>query len=81
MPVNVREPVRLYLYSVLTVGVAILVAYGLVDDSTASLWSALGAAVLAVPAVEAARSKVTPVEAANLPAGPGSTYSPDGLPD
>lgn len=56
-----RQPVRAYLYGVLVPGEALAVAYGLVSDNTGALWLALGAAVLVVPAAEAARAKVTPV--------------------
>jgi hypothetical protein len=55
------EPVRVYLYGVLLAGLAVLVGVGIVDDATALLYAALGAAVLGIPAVEIARSKVTPV--------------------
>lgn len=57
----VSEPVRLYLYGLLAPVVAVLVAYGVVDDVTAPLWIALGTAVLGVAATEAARRHVTPV--------------------
>jgi len=55
------EPVRLYLYTVLIAGIALLVSRGVVAADEALLWAALGAAVLGVPAVELARSKVSPV--------------------
>lgn len=55
------EPVRTYLYPVLVAVVGILVAYGVIDQEQSVLWIALGAAALGVPAIEAARSKVTPV--------------------
>lgn len=55
------EPVRLYLYGVLVPAVAVAAAYGLLDGSDVALWLALGAAVLGVPATEAARGAVTPV--------------------
>jgi hypothetical protein len=55
------EPVRLYLYSALVPVVAVAVAYGLLDGSQALLWLAVGAAVLGVPATEAARAAVSPV--------------------
>jgi hypothetical protein len=56
-----RQPVRAYLYGVLVPGEALAVAYGLVSDNRGALWLALGAAVLVVPAAEAARAKVTPM--------------------
>lgn len=54
------EPVRTYLYGV---GVAVLVilnGYGIVADKQAALWGNLLAVAL-IPAVEKARSRVTPV--------------------
>jgi hypothetical protein len=56
------EPVRAYLYPVLLAVVGVLVGYGIIEQTQAALWIALGAALLGVPAVESARSKVTPVE-------------------
>lgn len=56
------EPVRMYLYGLLVPLLAVLVFYGVVDSSAVALFIALGAAVLGVPAVEVARSKVTPVD-------------------
>jgi hypothetical protein len=53
-----REPVRVYLYSVLVAVLALLLAYGLVEADKVPLWLGLAASVLAV---EGARSKVTPV--------------------
>jgi hypothetical protein len=57
------NPVRVWLYGVLLAAVAILVSKGLLTESDAYLWSALGAAVLGVPLTEAVR---------------GSVYSPRG---
>jgi uncharacterized membrane protein (Fun14 family) len=63
------EPVRLYLYGVLVVVLAVLVAYGVLTTDKAALWAALGAAVLAVPVTEGIRSQVTsPRTAAQLAA-------------
>lgn len=56
------EPVRTYLYPVLIAVVALLVGYGILEQEQGALWIGLGAALLGVPAVEKARSKVTPVE-------------------
>lgn len=56
------EPVRMYLYGLLAPLLAVLVFYGVVESSAVALFFALGAAVLGVPAVEVARSKVTPVD-------------------
>lgn len=55
------EPVRLYLYGVTLAGIALAVALSLLTAEEALAWGAFGAAVLGVPAVEAARSRVTPV--------------------
>ncbi len=53
------EPVRLYLYSILGPLLALLLALGVVTAELVPLVLALAGAVLAVPAVEAARRKVT----------------------
>lgn len=55
------EPVRTYLYGLLVPLAAVLVYYGVVDNESAPLWIALATGVLGVPAVEVARSKVSPV--------------------
>lgn len=55
------EPVRKYLYALLLPLVGVLVYYGIVDNESAPLWIALATGVLGVPAVEVARSKVSPV--------------------
>jgi hypothetical protein len=52
------EPVRRYLYSLLGPLLAVLVVYGIVGPTLVPLFIALGAAVLAIPTVEAARSRV-----------------------
>lgn len=59
------EPVRVWLYGLIAPIVAVLVAYGVVDDEAAPLWIALATAVLTIAGAEAARAKVTPV--AKLP--------------
>ena len=56
-----REPVRVWLYGVGTAVLLLLVAYGVIEDTMAPLWAGLLAAIL-VPAVEAARARVTPVQ-------------------
>ena len=56
------EPLRIYLGGVLAALVAVLVAYGIIDGDQAPLWIALGTAVLGIGGVEAARSRVTPVD-------------------
>lgn len=38
--------VRQWIYNVSLVGMPLLVVYGIVDDKTAALWVALGAAIL-----------------------------------
>lgn len=55
------EPVRLYLYPVLTAVLGVLVYYGVVEADAVPLWTVLIGAVLAVGGVEVARSKVSPV--------------------
>lgn len=52
------EPVRLYLYSVLVPVLALLVMKGVIGGDEMATYLAVGAAVLGVPAVEKARSKV-----------------------
>lgn len=56
-----EEPVRVYIYTVVAAIIAILVIYGVVDSTVAPVVLAVVSAVLAVPAVEVARSKVSPV--------------------
>jgi hypothetical protein len=56
-----NEPVRLYVYTVLAIVVGLLVARGVLSTAEAPLWTALVATLLGVPAVETARSKVSPV--------------------
>lgn len=56
-----REPVRVYLYGVLTTIVAALAATGVITGVLVPVYLAVGGAILAVPAVEAARDKVVPV--------------------
>lgn len=55
-----EEPVRLYVYTLLAATLSILMAYGIVDEQYEAVILAGVSAVLAVPAVEKARSKVTP---------------------
>ena len=56
-----REPVRLYVYGALWPALAVMGAYGLVNDEQALAWYALGGAVLSVGAVEkGARASVSP---------------------
>lgn len=61
LSVLTREPVRAYLYGVAAAVVALLVGVGLLTGAVAPLVLAVAHAVLAVPAVEVARSKVTPM--------------------
>lgn len=58
-----HEPVRLYAYSVVGAVLAVLVVYGIIDEATLPVILAAASAMLAVPAVETARSKVRPVDA------------------
>lgn len=57
-----REPVRLYAYSLVAAVLAVLVVYGFVDENTLPVILAAVSALVAVPAVETARSKVSPVD-------------------
>lgn len=57
----ISEPLRTYLYPILTALVGVLVGYGVLSEDQAPLWIALGAAVLGTAGTELARSKVTPV--------------------
>lgn len=54
------EPVRVLLGTVLGLLVAVLVAKGIIDSQTSALVLAIAAGVLGIPAIEVARSKVTP---------------------
>lgn len=62
-----REPVRVYLYGVLGPALGVLFVYGIVTATQLAAWLALGAGVLAVPAIETTRAKVTPVGASERP--------------
>jgi hypothetical protein len=55
------EPVRVYLGTLLTAVVAALAFYGVIEAEAVPVVLAVVTALLAVPTVEAARSKVTPV--------------------
>jgi hypothetical protein len=61
-----EEPVRLYVYSVVAAILAVMITYGVVDSTALPVILAAVAAVLAVPAVEKARSKVSPVDTDTL---------------
>lgn len=61
------EPLRRYLYGVGAVVLALLVTLGVLTDEVAFGVGAVLSAVLLVPAVEVARSKVTPVPAESAP--------------
>jgi hypothetical protein len=56
-----NEPVRLYVYTVVAALLAVLVTYGIVDEQALPVILAAVSAIVAVPAVETARSKVSPV--------------------
>lgn len=56
-----EEPVRLYVYTVVAAVLAVLVTFGIVSDQALPVILAAVSAVVAVPAVETARSKVAPV--------------------
>ena len=57
-----REPVRAYIYGVVAALLAALVVLGYVKADLVPVLLALATAVLAVPAVEVARSKVSPTD-------------------
>ena len=54
------EPVRTWLYTLLSPAIALLVGYGLLTEQHAQLWIALFTAALGVAGTETARRKVTP---------------------
>lgn len=56
------EPVRAYLYTVLVAVTGALVAYGIISADEAVVWGSLVQVILAVPAVEIARAKVSPTK-------------------
>jgi uncharacterized membrane protein YphA (DoxX/SURF4 family) len=56
------EPLRRYLYGVGVVILGLLVVLGVLTDEVAFAVGAVLSAALLVPAVEVARSKVTPTE-------------------
>lgn len=55
------EPIRTILYPLLAILVGVLVARGVVDQSGADIITGIVAALLGIPAAEAARMRVTPV--------------------
>lgn len=57
-----REPVRAYLYTVITAVVALISGHGIVSEDHASLWFAAATAVLGLGGTEAARRRVTPAQ-------------------
>lgn len=57
-----REPVRVYLYTIVVAVMAALVVFGVVDGSQSTVILGVVAAAVAVPAVETARSKVRPID-------------------
>lgn len=63
-----REPVRVYLYTLVTVVTAALVVFGVIAASAVPVIAAVMAALLALPSpVESLRSRVTPaVESVEL---------------
>jgi hypothetical protein len=56
-----QEPVRVWMYGTLAPALGVLFVYGILSATQVAAWLALGAGLLAVPAVETARSKVSPV--------------------
>jgi hypothetical protein len=74
---GLREPIRLWIRSVVVAGLAVATAYGLIKDEMVPLWTALVGAALAVPAAEVARAKAwspASVEALQRGDSPGTTY-------
>lgn len=59
---KVPEPVRKYIYGILTAVAAVLIMYGVLTDTEVVAWMAVVQAVLVVPFVEGARAKVTPLD-------------------
>lgn len=57
-----REPVRAYVYTVVTAVVALISGHGIVSEDHASLWLAVATAVLGLGGTEAARRRVSPAE-------------------
>jgi hypothetical protein len=55
---TVAEPVRLWLYSVLSAVMALLVLYGVLTGEQVAVWAGLAAAVLGVPVTEGLRASV-----------------------
>lgn len=65
--INLSEPVRLRLYAITAAAVALLSAYGLLDDTTGPLWLAGAAAILGFTVTPWVRaSVVSPATAARL---------------
>lgn len=52
------EPARLWLYGVAGAVLAVLVGYGLLTETEATLWAAVAVAVLTPPATELTRASV-----------------------
>lgn len=55
-----NNPVRVWIYGLIGPLAAVAVGYGLLTGEQAALWIGVATAVISVPVVEAARSKVTP---------------------
>lgn len=58
---GIDEPVRRYVYGIAVSLAAVGILYGLVTDEEVAAWLAVLNAVLTVPFVEAARTKVRPL--------------------
>lgn len=54
------EPLRTWIYGLLAPATALVIAYGLLTDTMAALWSAVIVAALGVTGTEVARQQVTP---------------------
>lgn len=76
-----RRPVRLYLYGLLVPGFAVATAYGLTSSDKATLWTALGGAVLVVGGGEWAQTKTTPIADPRTQDGAPAELIPEPPPD
>lgn len=57
-----NEPVRTYLWGLVTPALALATAYGFLSEDLALGWGGLAAAALLVPVGAAVRNKVTPTD-------------------
>jgi hypothetical protein len=76
-----REPVRAYLYGLLTPAAGLAVAYGVLSENKAALWIAFGGVVLVPGAAEIARRRVTPTRDPRTPDGKPAELLPEPRPE